>query len=438
MAAKIRLKGVLTVPGDKSISHRALIFSALTKGTNKIHQLSPAEDCQSSIQCLSKLGLQFARIANGQGSSESTSWQVLSPGLDGLKAPENTLYAGNSGTTIRLLSGLLAGQEFESRLDGDNSLRSRPMARVLDHLKSMGASVTFQALDGRAPFTITGKKLRGRHFDLSVASAQVETALLLAGLQAEGETSVKLPSLARDHTVRMFKYLGVPFSKKADGSNSVTKLAKPISEFEITVPSDISSAAFFMVGAACLPGSEILLRNVCVSPGRALVIEVLKQMGANISLLNEREASGEAIADIKVVGSERLGGTTITPEQVAQGVDEIPILALAGACCSGILTVKGASELRHKESDRLALITKNFQAAGCTVEEFEDGFSIHGSRSIEGGSRWLTQLDHRLAMTGQVASLVFNNALEIEETASAAVSYPGFTDDLLALASDHE
>lgn len=433
MAVKGKLEGSLAVPGDKSISHRALIFSALTRGVNKIHHLSPAEDCQSSMQCLNQLGLQFERIENGAAAKISSSWLVTSPGLEELKPPTDTLYAGNSGTTIRLLSGLLAGRSFDSRFDGDASLRSRPMARVLDHLKSMGAAVSFEQQDGRAPFTIQGQKLSGRHFELKVASAQVETALLLAGLQAEGKTSIKLPTLARDHTVRMFRFIGVPFSREKDGGTSVEALQQPVQPFEIQVPGDISSAAFFMVGAACLLGSNLLLEKVGISPGRTLVIDVLRRMGGNISLLNEREVCGEQIADIRIIGDKRLTGTVIESEEIAQGVDEIPILALAGAVCDGTLTVRGASELRHKESDRLALITQNFSAAGCQIEEFEDGFSIVGKLNIAGGSSWRTQLDHRLAMTGQVASLVFEKPLQLEETESAVISYPTFADALSLL-----
>jgi 3-phosphoshikimate 1-carboxyvinyltransferase len=447
MAAKRALKGVLAVPGDKSISHRALIFSALSKGRSEVHQLSPAEDCQSSLQCLSKLGLKFRKIekpakitevpgSHGSDDNDSASWEIISPGLDALKEPQETLYAGNSGTTIRLMAGLVAGRSFACQFDGDASLRSRPMARVLDHLQSMGAKISFPENAGRAPFTIEGNKLIGRHFELKVASAQVETALLLAGLQADGKTSVKLPTLARDHTVRMFTHMGVPFNKEPDGSISVEKLKQPVKEFAIHVPGDISSAAFFMVGAACLPGSDILLKNVGVSPGRTLVIEILRRMGSDITLINERIVCGEEIADIKVVGSKRLKGTTVSADEVAQGVDEIPILALAGSLCDGTFTVQGASELRHKESDRLALITKNFAAAGCSIEEFEDGFTITGKETIAGGSPWATLLDHRLAMTGQVASLVFENALMLEETASAAISYPTFSEDLALLVSN--
>jgi 3-phosphoshikimate 1-carboxyvinyltransferase len=432
MAVKTKLSGVLAVPGDKSISHRALIFSALSRGTNKIYQLSPAEDCMSSMRCLTSLGLHFSRIET-EKTSRGLSWQVVSPGLDGLKSPAETLDAGNSGTTIRLLSGLLAGRGFESRLDGDESLRSRPMARVLDHLKAMGAEISFEGTDGRAPFIVKGKRLTGKHFDLKVASAQVETALLLAGLQAEGQTSVKLPTLARDHTLRMFKHIGVPFEKSVDGTTTVETLRKPVGEFEIHVPGDISSAAFFMVAAACLDGSDITLESVGVSPGRTLVIDVLKRMGSNLTVMNEREVCGEKIADIRIIGENRLKGTTISGEEIAQGVDEIPILALAGAVCDGQFTVKGASELRHKESDRLALITKNFFSAGCAIEEFEDGFTITGKQTVAGGSYWATALDHRLAMAGQVASLVFDKPLELEETASAGISYPHFTADLHSL-----
>ncbi len=340
-----------------------------------------------------ELGLTVTADANEPGR-----YTVVSPGLKGLKAPQNLLDAGNSGTTIRVMSGLVAGLPFTSRFDGDDSLRKRPMSRILDLLAQMGATVSFEAKQGCAPFSVNGTELKGKDFNLSVASAQVQTALLLAGLQAEGSTQVTLPEIARDHTLRMFRHMGVPFTEPSKNSVRVEKLEKTLGGFTIAVPADISSAAFFMVGAACLKGSDVTLKNCGINEGRTLVTDVLKRMGANIELLNQREVSGEPIADIRVRYNGRLQGTTIHGGEVASGVDEIPILSIAGALCDGIFTVEGAGELRHKESDRLTAITNNLSGIGAVVQPTEDGFILTGQESLQGGSAWSTHLDHRLAM----------------------------------------
>jgi 3-phosphoshikimate 1-carboxyvinyltransferase len=287
------------------------------------------------------------------------------------------LDAGNSGTTIRLMSGVLAGQPFASRLDGDSSLRKRPMSRVLNHLVEMGANVAYLENDNYPPFEIRGGKLQGKRFALKVASAQVQTALILAGLQADGETVVELPAVVRDHTERMLKHAGVPFVQ--DGlTTRVSRLATPVAGFEIKVAGDISSAAFFMVAAACLPGSELRLPNVGLNPGRTLVLDVLREMGADIALEDEKIEGGEPTATLVVKGTSRLKGVTIGGDRIAAGIDEIPILSLAGALCDGTFAVRDASELRVKESDRLALICSNLRAAGAKIDEFEDGFDVHG------------------------------------------------------------
>jgi len=419
------LHGSFAVPGDKSISHRALIFSALCKGQVTITGLSPAEDCQSTAQCMRELGLTVTADANEPGR-----FTVDSPGLKGLRAPKKLLDAGNSGTTIRVMSGLVAGLPFTSHFDGDQSLRKRPMSRVLDLLAQMGATVSFDAKPGCAPFSINGTELKGKEFKLPVASAQVQTALLLAGLQAEGPTVVTLPEIARDHTLRMFKHMGVPFSEPGENSVRVEKLEKPLAGFTIAVPADISSAAFFMVGAACLKGSDVTLKNCGINRGRTLVIDVLRRMGANLELLNEREVSGEPIADIRVRYNGRLQGTTVHGGEVASGVDEIPILSIAGALCNGTFSVEGAEELRHKESDRLTAITNNLSGIGAIVSPREDGFVLTGQESLAGGSAWATHLDHRLAMTGLIVNIICEKPIRIEETESIKISYPTFARDL--------
>lgn len=434
---KPKLIGSIAVPGDKSISHRVLILAGCCKGISHIEGLSPAQDCESTANCLQQLGIAIkTQETNGTKNKQSACVSIESPGIKNLAAPQETLFAGNSGTTIRLLAGLMAGQPFTSRFDGDESIRKRPMARVLDHLEQMGTEINYLDSEGLAPFTISGGNLQGQEFTLKVASAQVQTALLLAGLQASGRTTVHLPGIARDHTTRLFKYIGIPF-RNGNGETyhavSVESLDEPIEPFQYKVPADISSAAFFMVAAACLPGSNLVLTNVGINAGRTLVIDVLKRMGANITLLNERIMANEPIADIRVIGSDQLIGTNITHDEIASGVDEIPVLALAGALCKGSFSVKGASELRLKESDRLQLIANNLKAAGADITELDDGFIIAGKKNIPGKSFWHTHLDHRLAMSGLIANLLFDNPVEIEETNSTAISYPSFAQDLKSL-----
>jgi 3-phosphoshikimate 1-carboxyvinyltransferase len=434
---KKSLKGTLTVPGDKSVSHRALIFSSLIKGEMEIINCSPALDCASSADCLRALGLTIEPVEFTGGPIS-----VKSPGLFDLTKPSKPLYAGNSGTTMRLLSGLLAGQPFSSTLDGDGSLRKRPMARVLKHLEEMGASVKYLAATasgsqtngaGCAPFEIQGHKLTGRDFNLQVASAQVQTAILLAGLQAEGKTSVTLPHVVRDHTVRMFQWLGVPFEAKGDTYVQVEKLSAKISGKRIEVPADVSSAAFMLVGAALAEGSHVLLSNVGMNEGRLLVVDVLKRMGADLTIENERLFGQEPVADLRIRSGPRLKGTTISGAEVATGIDEIPVLALAGALCEGTFTVRDASELKHKESDRLQAIIDNLSAAGAKIEGLPDGFIIQGAPTLKGGSKWHTYDDHRLAMSGMIAQLVCQEPPQLEEIESIGISYPGFAKDLESL-----
>jgi 3-phosphoshikimate 1-carboxyvinyltransferase len=425
MADKVKFTGTLQVPGDKSISHRALMFSLLAAGDCQVDGLSPAQDCQSTIACLRALGVSIEPSGSGAGS-----YIIYSPSLSRLSKPKSTLDAGNSGTTIRLLSGLLAGSNVTCTLDGDESLRKRPMARILEPLSQMGAKISYLEKHDCPPFTISGAALSGRSFELAVASAQVQTAVLLAGLHADGTTSVRLPSAVRDHTERMFKYIGVPFQQDGPLNTSVTRLDKAVPGYSLTVAGDISSAAFFMVAAACTPGSDLNLTQVGMNSGRTLVIDVLKEMGADVSVENRRDLCGEPVADLHVKGAKRLSGATVAGDRIAAGIDEIPVLALAGALGEGNFSVRDAHELRVKESDRLAAIVQNFRSAGAEVEEFEDGFQIRGRAGLAGDSPWQTHGDHRLAMTGLLASVLAAAPLKIDDVACAAVSYPGFQTDL--------
>jgi 3-phosphoshikimate 1-carboxyvinyltransferase len=405
------------------------MFACLTTGTSKIEGLSPAHDCLSTVACLRSMGVDIELL---EGVDTPTAI-VNSSGLNGIGAPANILDAGNSGTTIRLLSGMVAGRPHEYEFDGDASLRKRPMKRVLSRVAEMGAEITWVKTEGLAPFRIKGGDLVGKTFDLDVASAQVETAILLAGLQASGKTTVKLPFPARDHTRRMFTYLGVPFDSPDELTTSVKRLADEIPAKDMVVPADISSAAFFMVAAAIIPGSSITLKNVGINPGRTLILDVLSRMNADIKVIGVNSLSGEPVADIRVRYNGELSSAAVTGEEIARGIDEIPILALAGALSKGELSVSGAEELRHKESDRLALIANNLRAAGAKIDLREDGFTIRGSQRLKGGSKWATADDHRLSMTGMVAQLICENDLDLEETESPRISYPNFADDLKSL-----
>lgn len=431
MPAFAKLKGRIKVPGDKSITHRALVFSLLARGTCTLIGPSPAEDCRSTMSCLERLGLHI----EGRKDKAGEALSIRTPGLSGLTPPAGALYAGNSGTTIRLLSGVLAGRPFTATLDGDRSLQARPMARVLDPLRQMGARVEYMDREGCAPFSITGGGLRGISFDCPVASAQVQTALLLAGLQAEGQTTIRLPGRVRDHTTRMFLYLGVPHTSDGTGTVTVSRLAEPVPPFATEIPGDLSSAAFFLVAAALLPGSHVVLANCGINPGRTLVLDVLTRMGAEVTLKNVRQVGGEPVADICVGYGGRLAGTTIAESEIASGIDEIPILALAGALSRGIFSVRGASELRVKESDRLSAIVSNLRGIGAIVTEHADGFEIEGQERLRGGAFWRTLADHRLAMTGLVARQVCREPIEMDDVECARISYPSFQEDLQSLLS---
>lgn len=429
---KYSLTGSLAVPGDKSVTHRALIFSSLCKGTVTISGISPAEDCASTARCMRLLGLTIDSVPG-----KKNMLKVISPGLQNLHAPDAVLDAGNSGTTMRVMSGLVAGRPFACKFDGDDSLRRRPMSRVLDLLAKMGAVVSYETAGngkkGCAPFVVHGTNLEGQHFDLPIASAQVQTALLLAGLQADGTTSVTLPSVARDHTLRMFKHMGIPFQLPADNTIAVQELQVESKDVELKVPADISSAAFFMVAAACLPGSEVVLENCGINLGRTLVVDVLKRMGADVEVFDAAEICGEPVANIRVRYAGRLHGATISGEEIASGIDEIPIISLAGALCNGELRVEGAEELRHKESDRLEAIATNLRSLGADVTDTADGLVIKGAKELKGGAVWKTFYDHRLAMSGLIASLLCAQPLELTETESIKISYPNFKDDLKTL-----
>jgi 3-phosphoshikimate 1-carboxyvinyltransferase len=422
-AIKQPLHGEISVPGDKSIGHRAVIFASIANGKSRVFNLSGGEDNLRTVQAFSDMGVKIW--------SEGGSLCVQGDGWDALSEPRGTIDCGNSGTAMRLLSGVLAGRPFASRLDGDSSLRQRPMQRVIDPLSRMGAKIRSREEKGLAPLEIHGDKLHGIDYKMTVASAQVKSAILLAGLQAGGVTTVEEPQSSRNHTELMIRGFGGEI-KVADCSVSVAGGQRLFAR-EVRIPGDISSAAFFLVAAATLPGSTVTVRDVGVNPTRDGVLEVLRGMGAKIQLLNQRIETGEPVADIKVTGSQ-LNGVEIGPEMVARTVDEYPILAVAGALASGVTTMSGVKELRYKESDRIATMTEALRRLGVEVEEREDGMTIRGGRPLEAASV-KTYGDHRVAMSLAIAGLSTGGGIEMDDVACVNTSFPGFFELLIRLCS---
>jgi len=410
------LKGRIRVPGDKSISHRAIMLGSIAEGTSRITGFLEGEDAIATINALRALGVRIEGPAQGEVT-------VHGVGLRGLQAPRQPLDCGNAGTAMRLLAGLLAGQPFDCELTGDESLRSRPMKRVAEPLNAMGARIE-TAEGGRPPLRIHGgRKLTGVSYRMPVASAQVKSALLLAGLYAEGHTCVTEPAPTRDHTERMLEAFGCAVEKQG-GTVCVTGGAS-LKATAIEVPADISSAAFFMVGAAIAPGSDLTLEGVGVNPTRTGVIDILRLMGADLQLLNERSAGGEPVADIRVRGTE-LHGVEVPRELVPLAIDEFPVLFVAAANAKGETVVTGAEELRVKESDRIQVMADGLRALRVSAAPTPDGMRIHGGpyRGGEVDSRG----DHRVAMAFAVAALRAGASITVLDCANVATSFPGFVE----------
>lgn len=415
------LRGTLRVPSDKSISHRALILGALCEGTVTIQNLLDSEDVGRTKSILKQLGLSIDE-EGGQLKFEGLS-------LYGLKAPRERLYCGNSGTTLRLMTGLLAGQSFHTELTGDTSLNRRPMGRVMSPLNEMGARISEQREGEERVIRIQGHNLSGIDYASPVASAQVKSAILLAGLYAQSTVRIREPYPSRDHTERMMGYLGADIEW---GPGWVTlETGCQLSAKEIIVPGDFSSAAFFIVAALLAPDSEIELESVLINPTRAVLIEVLKEMGGEIQVINERELCGEPIADIKVKSSS-LKGVELGPERIPQLIDEIPILSVAAAVAEGETVIRGAEELRVKETDRLKAVASELSRLGVSIEEFPDGLKIVGSDSLC-GAQVKSYGDHRMAMALAVAGAIANDPVTIDDFNCVAVSYPNFLSDWKSL-----
>lgn len=409
-----RVHGTLRVPGDKSIAHRYALLAALSEGPSHLENFAPGADCRSTLRCLAGLGVRVER--RGEHGVTLTSPAPL-------EAPGEPLDAGNSGSTMRMLAGILAAQPFVSRLVGDRSLSRRPMRRVIEPLTRMGARI--EATDGHAPLTIHGTSLRGIAYRPEVPSAQVKSAVLLAGLHADGTTSVTEPAQTRDHTERALAAFGIP--PRIDGLTvSVSGGARPVGQ-RLTVPGDFSSAAFWMVAAASLPGSRVEIEDVGLNPTRTGLIAVLRRFGARVTVEQTAAGAGEPRGTIVVEGEET-GSVEIAPDEVPGLIDELPAIA-ALAARTGTVSVRGASELRVKESDRIAALVLGFRALGIAADEQADGFTIHGTGAPRGGVADAHD-DHRMAMAFAIAALTATGPSHIEGSDAVVISYPGFFDTL--------
>ncbi|MGB9802571.1 3-phosphoshikimate 1-carboxyvinyltransferase [Desulfofundulus sp.] len=420
------LRGSVRVSGDKSISHRATMLGALAEGDTQIENFLMGADCLATVKCLAQMGVTFT------GPGENGRLVVHGRGPGALKEPENVLDAGNSGTTIRLLLGILAGLPFFSVITGDASLRRRPMKRVTGPLSRMGASIWGRQGANLAPLAVRGGELQGAEFHLPVASAQVKSALLLAGLLARGETRVVEPAPSRDHTERMLQYFGAEIGK--EGLTVWIKGGQVLSGRRVTVPGDISSAAFLLVAAAVIPGSDVTIREVGVNPTRNGIVEVLQAMSADLEVFNRHELGGEPVADIRVRHS-RLRGVTIGGELIPRLIDEIPVLAVAGALAEGELVVRDASELKVKESNRIATVVQELKKFGVEIEALDDGLRVRGGRPLTGAS-CNSHGDHRIAMAMAVAGLAARGKTVIRDAGCVDVSFPGFAGILSSLRVD--
>lgn len=414
------LKGTLSVPGDKSISHRAVMFGSLAQGTTKISGFLQGADCLSTIRCFRQMGISIEQ--------EGSDVLVFGKGLHGLSAPSDILDTGNSGTTTRLISGILAGQNFSSTLTGDASIQSRPMNRIMTPLKEMGADITSLKNNGCAPLSIQGTQLHGIHYNSPVASAQVKSCILLAGMYADRETKVTEPVLSRNHTEIMLHYFGADM--RSFGTTACISPEPKLTAREVSVPGDISSAAYFIAAGLLTPSSEILLKNVGINPTRDGILKVCRQMGADITLLNKKY-QGEPTADL-LIRTSSLHGTVIEGDMIPTLIDELPVIAIMAAFAQGKTIIRDAQELKVKESDRIAVMCENMKRMGADVTPTEDGMIINGGKPLH-GARIDSHLDHRIAMSFAVAGAICDGVLSINGGECVNISYPEFYNDLYSL-----
>jgi len=415
------LRGTVHVPGDKSITHRALILSALAEGDSTIRGYCRGEDCLHTLSALQKLGIPI--------EIEPDQVHVSGKGLWGLTEPAEPLDCGNSGTGLRLLTGVLAGQQFFTVLTGDASLRSRPMGRIVKPLQLMGAHIQGRKGGNLAPLAVTGSRLKGSDYVSPVSSAQIKSAVLLAGLFAEGETRFSEPLQSRDHTERMFRFFGIPFD--VEGNSIRVTGGQSFQAKDLFVPGDLSAAAFFIVGASIVPDSEVRIPNIGLNPARTGILDILTEMGANIQIDNQRDESGEPVGDL-VIRTAPLHGIAIGASQVPTTIDEFPIFCVAAALAQGKTTVTGAEELRVKETDRIQAMATELKKLNVAIEETPDGFVVQGGSSLQGG-HCQSYGDHRVAMAIAIAGLTAESPTVIDDTDCIETSFPGFHDKLLEL-----
>lgn len=417
-----KISGQIRVPGDKSISHRSLILSSIAEGESKIEGLLEAEDCLSTMGIMRDLGIEITKEAKGK-------YTVQGKGLDGLQEADDVLDCGNSGTSMRLLAGLLASQDFYSVLTGDHSLRKRPMQRIIGPLSRMGAEI-WSRRDGLAPLSIKGQPLEAVEYELPVASAQLKSSILLAALKTEAETVIIEPAVSRDHTERMLKGAGIDLEILKDRIILKKSAERRLKPFEINVPGDISSAAFFIAAGLLAAEGELLIKNVGINQTRSGFLEVVEAMGGQIDLLNERDQGGEPTADILVKPSN-LKGTEVSGEVIPRLIDEIPIISVLAVFAEGKTVIKDAEELRVKETDRIKAVVTEFERLGIEIKENEDGMEISGPQQVEGGIEVESYHDHRIAMSLAVLALNTEKGITINGSEIIATSFPNFK-ELLA------
>lgn len=417
------LKGEITVPGDKSISHRGVMFGAISEGITELTGFLDGADCRSTISCFRAMGIDI--------SQDKDHVVIHGKGLHGLTAPSNMLDVGNSGTTTRLISGILAGQPFISSLNGDESIQKRPMGRIITPLTQMGANIKSIKDNGCAPLEIGGSQLHSIHYDSPVASAQVKSCVLLAGLYADGITSVTEPVVSRNHTELMLSGFGADI--KSEGLTASTSGNPKLVGQKIAVPGDISSAAYFIAAGLICDNADLLIKNVNTNPTRAGIINVAKAMGGKLELLNERIVSGEPVADIHVSTSS-LHGCEISGDIIPTLIDELPVIAVMAAAATGTTIIKDAAELKVKESDRIATVTENLKAMGADVTATDDGMIIVGGKELQ-GTTIKTYKDHRIAMAFAVAGLIADGKTDFDDEKCCVISYPNFFETLNRLLS---
>lgn len=417
------LRGTLQVPGDKSISHRCVMFGSIAKGITEVSGFLNSADCLSTIACFRNMGIEI------ETGPERGHVRIHGKGIHGLTAPKDTLDCGNSGTTTRLISGILAGQKFPSRLTGDASIQRRPMNRIIDPLTQMGASVRSEKDNGCSPLVIRPSHLHGIDYRSPVASAQVKSCILLAGLYADGRTSVIEPAPSRNHTELMLKGFGADITTERCRASVLPE--PDLRGISVSVPGDISSAAYFIAAALMVPGSCVLLKNVGINPTRDGILEVVKAMGGSIERMNEKESGGERSADL-LIRAQKLHGCRIGGPLIPRLIDELPVIAVLAAHAEGTTTITDAGELRVKESDRLDAIVTSLSAMGADVTGTADGMIIRGGRPLTGACID-SRMDHRIAMSFAVASLIADGPVEIRNAECVNISYPDFYRDLASL-----